>query len=320
VPDHCEKECKGITKVSQLSKWIGVIFIVMSLPAFGNGVEIPVNPQNKAPDVKYQQDVNTQVPAQTIKVFQLKYKQAQQVLPLLQPMLPTGSALSGDGSTVIVRSTSQGIRTVKHLLRKIDKRGRMFLISIRQGNNSIANPKGDMSAELFRTDDDRKIQKVWVAEGKSAFVSTGQAVPVLKSGARYVDGFIPRDVNDSNTATGRPVIDAIRDFPSVGGSVDLAYEKLETGFSVTPEVVGKKVLLKIKRTREALDRFGGEKINEQQLSTTLLIPTGQWRLLGGSAQLVNEQRKRNYFSTQKNWEDNSMIYIRVDMEYANGRL
>ena len=150
-----------------------------------------------------------------LEVIPLRYRTAQEVIPVIQPMLAREGSVSGLQGQLIVRTTPVNLEEVKRILASIDTAPRQLLITVRQdadidrsranaevsgsvggeharvtvpgSNNSrggnVVIGEGDnrvrvQAAEGRRVESDRNTQTVRVMEGREAFVHVGQSVPV----------------------------------------------------------------------------------------------------------------------------------------------
>jgi len=221
--------------------------------------------------------------AQSLEIIDLHNRTAEEVIPVLQPMLEPGGALSGQDYKLFVRASAANVAQLRAVLAQIDRPARQLLVSVRLGTGREIEHEqaavsgtvraGDASAavnepprastgvtvhatEATSRTSGEGISSVQVIEGNSAFIATGTEVPVVTAIAgvtgrrRWVAG-----------ATG--------------------YRGLSSGFVVTPRVNGGQVTLAIEQRSENLR---GGAVETQQLTTQVTGALGTWILLGG----VNE--------------------------------
>jgi hypothetical protein len=221
--------------------------------------------------------------AQSLEIIDLHNRTAQEVIPVLQPILEPGGALSGQDYKLFVRASAANVAQIRAVLAQIDRPSRQLLVSVRVGTaQEIERDQAAVSGTL-RTGDasvsvnepprassgvtvqatsaasrsnGAGISSVQVMEGNSAFISTGTDVPVVTAVAG---------------AVGRRAW--------VAGATE--YRGLSSGFVVTPRVNGEQVTLAIEQHS---DNLRGGAIETQQLTTQVAGPLGTWILLGG----VNE--------------------------------
>ena len=267
-----------------------------------------------------------------LEVIMLKYRTAEQVIPVLKPLLDKTGTLSGMQNQLIVRTTQANLAELKVVLATLDAVPRRLMISVRQdatldrdrtqadisgrvssGAATIAVP-GSGSArggvvEVQRGEDvirgridntrslnaDRDTQTLQVLEGNSAFIRTGQSVPVPQ-----------RQV--VRTIVNGQIVER------VGNAVE--YRDVLTGFYVLPRLAGDRVTLEINPQRDTLanpeQNLPRGSVNIQQAATTVSGRLGEWIEIGGVVQGVANQQTTILGSTRETSSDNRRILLKVD--------
>jgi type II secretory pathway component GspD/PulD (secretin) len=263
-----------------------------------------------------------------LEVIQLKYRTADQVIPILQPLLNRQGTISGMQNNLIVRTTPQNLAEIRRILETIDAMPRRLMITVRQdadvnrsldaagvsgtistGNARVVVPGsgGDRggNAEIRRGDDnlrarvlstqsldnDRNTQQVQVLEGNSAFINAGQSIPVpSRSVVRtMVNGRLVEQVVDN-----------------------VQYRDAVTGFYVLPRLSGDRVTLEVSPQRDTLGNQGPGSVNIQRASTTVSGQLGEWIELGGIVSGGSSEERANISRTVRVGGDNRRILVRVD--------
>jgi len=239
--------------------------------------------------------------ATVLEVILLRYRTAQEVIPVIQPMLAREGSVSGLQGQLIVRTTPGNLEEVKRILASIDTAPRQLLITVRQDadidrSRSSAEVSGSIGGEHGRVtvppasrntrggnviiqegddrlranivegrsvESDRNTQSVRVMEGREAYVSTGQSVPVRGRQVRRVmiNGQLVEQVVDGTE-----------------------YRDLATGFYVLPRLAGDRVTLDISPQRESLSRQVRGGVDVQSVVTTVSGRLGEWIEIGGVGQ------------------------------------
>lgn len=221
--------------------------------------------------------------AQALTVIDLKYRRAEELIPVLQPLLEQGGALTGQDYKLFVRTSGTNLAQLRSAVAQLDKQQRQMLVSVRRSTAQDIQREQASASGTLRTGDgsisvnerprsqsgvtvragernlqtqDSSVSSVQVLEGNSAFISTGTSVPVVTAFA--VGG-------------GRR--------PFVAGTIE--HRDLQRGFMVTPRVNGDEVILDISQQDERVDGGG---IQSQSLNTQVMGRLGTWIQLGG----VNE--------------------------------
>jgi type II secretory pathway component GspD/PulD (secretin) len=245
--------------------------------------------------------VSAAVLSQSLEVIHLKHRTAEEVIPVLQPLLESGGALSGQEYTLFVRAGPRNVAQLRAALDQIDREPRQLLISVRQGGSEGASREGasvsgrigsDGGAATVRgTQSSTRTQSggigsVSVIEGSSAFIASGASVPIVTTLAAG--------------AGSRP-----------WAATSTHYRDLTNGFVVTPRVNRDGVVLDIEQKNEQL-RDGG--IQTQHLSTQVSAKLGQWVRLGGVEQSASSNQRgilsREYSTTSEARE----VWVKVDVQ------
>jgi len=261
-----------------------------------------------------------------LEVITLGYRQADEVIPLLRPLLASGGTLTGTNNKLIVRTTAANLAELKQVLAVVDARPRQLVISVRQssmaeagrgtgtvsgtvsaGSNAqvtvpappgtrrdpgvVVQSEGDSiegRALSSRSAQDSSVtQTVRVLEGNSAFIRTGQSVPVTSI--------------RSNRTPGGTQITQSTDFANA-----------DTGFYVIPRVSGDRVTLEISTARDRVRNPDTGAVNIQRASTVVSGRLGEWIAVGGSSE--TSERSRSELLSQRHYSsrDERSIMLKVE--------
>jgi hypothetical protein len=232
-----------------------------------------------------------------LEVIPLRYRMAQEVIPIIQPMLAREGSVSGFQGQLVVRTTPANLDEIKRILASIDTMPRQLLITVRQdtdvdrsrsaaeisgsvgGDNgrvtvpgsrdprggSVVLREGDDSVRLqviegSGSQSDRSTQSVRVMEGREAFVRVGQSMPV-------------RERQVQRSVVGGRVVEQVVE--------STQYRDAATGFYVLPRVSGDRVTLDISPQRETLSKQAQDGVNVQNMVTIISGRLGEWMEIGG---------------------------------------
>jgi type II secretory pathway component GspD/PulD (secretin) len=238
--------------------------------------------------------------AQSLEVINLKNRTAQELIPVLQPLLAPGGALTGQDYMLFVRTTSGNLAEIQRVVAQLDQAQRQLLVSVRTATRQQIEQEGvavsgrlstqGSNARLTGRDSNTQINSdgvasVAVLEGNAAMINNGSSVPIVTAvagGGR------------------RP-----------WAAAQTEYRDLPNGFLVTPRVNGDVVVLDI---QQRADSARGGSIETQQVQTQVSGRLGRWIALGG----VNETEtstqsgiaSRNY-STHS---DDRMLWVKVEAQ------
>ena len=264
----------------------------------------------------------------TVQVIALKYRQAEEVIPTLKPLLGRESSISSFQNQLVVRGTPLEIAHVKRVLTSIDAAPRRLRITVRQdadlerdrregevsgsvgGNNArltvpgsgtrsgsnVALTTGDDnlharvvdSQQLIR---DRTAQTLQVLEGRSAFIQVGEsrAVPVEQVTRSVVNGRVVERV--------------------IGGT---EYRDAHTGFYVLPRVQGDRVTLEINPQRENFNDDRDGSLAVQRVSTMVSGRLGECIEIGGVAQSRSDERTVLLGRSTSRVDDRRGVQVKVE--------
>lgn len=226
-----------------------------------------------------------------LEVITLKYRTAEQLVPVLEPLIPKPGTLSGLQHQLIIRTTPANLADIRQVLTTLDTAPRPLLITVRQ-DAALDGGRVDSTRSL---DSDRNTQTLQVLEGSSAFIRTGQSVP------------LPRRQVLGSAFNGR-IVGRIYD--------SVEYRDVMTGFYASPRLTGDRVTLEISPQRDTLptpdQRLPHGSVNLQRVATTVSGRLGEWMEIGRQVQGVSNEQSVTLGSTRETSADNRRILIKVD--------
>jgi len=254
------------------------------------------------------------VDAADLTIIELRNRTAEEMLPVLRPLLAPDAALSGIDYKLFVRGSAADVARVREALTALDRAPRQLLISVRYNDNpqdkstgvgvggktvhsgSASGTKiGVHAGATISTANDSSISSVRVLEGNGAHIATGQSMPLV-------------------TATRWPGANS----HGVNG-VAIDYHEYTSGFDVMPRINGDRVLLEIATQQERANHLGpntGPSGSVQRTNTTIAGRVGEWIELGGVSTSSYEQnndvsmgRGSHVVTTQS---DRQTIEVKVD--------
>jgi len=265
--------------------------------------------------------------ADSIQTIQLRHRPADEVMPVIKPLLGPDDSLTGQGHQLFIRTSDKNFEQIRQLVGKLDTAAKMLLISVFQGNDrelralgvggNFQYQDGNANAGLGSSDksekrganvnystrnasagartfstrgrlSDNPIHQLRISEGSEGYIETGESIP-------YFSGSYWRG--------GRHGI--------VEGGVD--YKDINTGFYVLPRVHGEQATLDISPYKQSQSRERGGDIKTQSASTRITGQLGQWLAIGGVSGQTRSSSSRvgSYGSTQS--RDNASIWIKADL-------
>lgn len=260
-----------------------------------------------------------------LEVVPLKYRTADEVVPLVRPFLEREGVITGMQSQLIIRTTPSNLAQIKQLLAGIDTAPRRLRITVKQdvdraqqvriGEVSGSVSVGDQArvivpgsaddrglvlerrrggdavrGRVLSTHDvesERNTQQIQVLEGNRAFIHVGQSVPVPE-----------RTV--VQTPHGVRIVESTQ------------FRDLATGFYVLPRMSGDRVILEVSPRRETPGAEGPGSVNLQRLTTTVSGRLGEWIDLGGVGQDRAEQGSNIGSRTAGTSLDQRKVFVKVE--------
>jgi type II secretory pathway component GspD/PulD (secretin) len=267
--------------------------------------------------------------ATVLEVIPLRYRQAAEVIPVIQPMLAREGSVSGYQGQLVVRTTPANLVEVKRILAALDTAPRQLLITVREdsalersrseadisanvGNDntrvvippagrdprggSVVVGEGDDQVRLHALEGrsvqgETGIQTVRAMEGREAFVRSGQSAPV-------------RERQVQRTVVGGKVVERVVE--------STQYRDVASGFYVLPRLSGERVMLDISQQREALRRGASGAASVQGVVTTVSGRMGEWIEIGGVDRDTSSQQSALLGRSSTSARDSRRILIKVE--------
>jgi hypothetical protein len=249
--------------------------------------------------------------AQEIEVIELRHRSADQVLPLVQPLVEPGGALTGRGYQLFLRASPVNRRRLRELLATLDTPPRQLLLTVRQdladeqrrdvrgadgsvtlGTRGIDAEVGVRAGRSRRVTAQGAVQRIRVLEGARAYIEVGTAIPMTFS--QWV-------------ATPQGLTEVL----------GTAYYDAVTGFHARPYLAGDEVTLHLSPVQSTI---AADAVDRAQLSTTVRGRLGEWIAVGG-AELRSESQNNSTFGSDLQAQSASRgVWLKVEpIEAADRR-
>ena len=228
-----------------------------------------------------------------LEVISLRHRTVDQVLPVLQPLVESGGALSGTGNQLVIRASRANIADLRRVVNSIDTVPRSLMISVRQDVAGGSDERGGTARVLDSrsANQTRLIQSVQALEGAPALIQIGQAVPV-----------------SDRTVTQGP-----------GGAIvtdSVVYREVTTGFEVVPRIVGDRVILGISPRRDDSGSGRGMgltgAVNVQRVASTASARLGEWFELAGASQDESRETLGMFAGTSALRQAVRRVWVKVE--------
>lgn len=263
--------------------------------------------------------------ASELDIIELNNRTAEEIIPLLQPLLNPDESLSGRGFQLILKADAARQSQIRSLVSKLDRAAAQLMISVFQGSERDLRSLG-IDAGIRYQDNNTDVRT-----GSDASPGTGTSIgfqgkhaqvtgKVISTKARMQDNPVYRLRITEGTAG---YISTGKSIPYFSGNVyqqrgqnlvesSVAYKDVTSGFYVKPRLNGNRVTLDISPRRDSLDPSRAGAINTRSATTTISGTLGQWIPLGGTS----TQMKRStsgpgkHYSTQDRYSES--IWIKAE--------
>ncbi len=264
--------------------------------------------------------------ADEIHVIVLKHRTAQELIPVIRPLLGPADAVSAMDYRLLVRTSPTRLADVERVVQQLDVAQRNLTLTVRQGSQAenrgaaqglsgevdvgrdarVTLPRGatdDRGAVIehqsgdarlryqTRTErgraSDNRTQTLRVQNGKPAYIRLGQSVPHVK---RII------------ALSGRQL--------AVAQGVE--YQNVVTGFEVLPRVQGERVQLDITPRLSSLADPASGLANFQELRTTVMVRPGEWIDLGAISGAGENVRRAIVESATAGSAEQRSVWIKVE--------
>lgn len=263
-----------------------------------------------------------------LEVITLQHRNAEEILPIVRPLLDKDGVASGMNNQLILRTSPRNIAEIRKLLHSIDTPPRRLRITVLQdvdsetmkrltevsgsvgsgnvratvpgsGDNAgltvqAGNATAQVRGRIYSTRslaNDKKQQQVMVLEGNRALIHTGRSVPVQQ-----------HQVVQSPWQT--QVIDSTE------------YRDVTSGFYVLPHVNGDQVTLEITAQNDALTpgaTSGAPQATQMQhVTTTVTGHLGGWLVLGDISQQGGDSSSTVSSHTTSRQQERRNVLLKVE--------
>jgi type II secretory pathway component GspD/PulD (secretin) len=250
--------------------------------------------------------VSWAAPTDPLTTIELKGRSAEEIMPIIRPLLAPKDALSGKDNLIFLRTDPATVEQIRQLLDQIDRPLSNLLITVRTGVDMsrekaqagvtgqivIDDPEqSEVDVRLdkrYKTQTRGSIQQLRVIEGQPAFINIGQAIP-------YPSGQVRHTPHGSYRNYG------------------IEYREVPKGFYVLPRLRGDKVFIEINPRSDQLSPEGGGRIDTTSLHTTISGQLGEWIRLGGVDETQQGKQSGIISTGKKKSDEDREVWVRVDL-------
>jgi len=265
--------------------------------------------------------------AAELRFFELQHRQASELVDSVRAMLSETSKVLAYRNTLMVQAESDELSSVAALVVLLDKAPAMLRVTVEQGRSSIGQeraaggvlrveqgkvavqagsaPVGGNASGLVVTDNaavavslnnterhERNMvsQFLVVMEGAPALISVGQLIPFTSQFRRHCHRHAGCVERISRTEI----------------------QKVDTGFEVTPVLLGERVQLDIRPFMAFPETRTGERIVFHELETRVVVAAGEWLDLGGQLSSSSDMSREILGRGDASSTTETTIRLRID--------
>lgn len=262
-----------------------------------------------------------------VRVIPLKHRLAEEVVPLLRPLLAPGESVTGMDSRLIVRVSPRTLSQMEQVLAEVDTPRRNLRISVRHaGLGESSQDQQGISGNVGRSN-----TRIIVSNGHP---NSGAGTITRRGADGGVQLRTQRHSTRTNTSSSQnlTVMDGGHAFLRVGESIPQVqqflvlvgnrptvltgtqYRDVTTGFEVEPRVVGEQIRLAVTPRLAFRGDQGVQTVNFQELRTVVMVKAGEWVDLGGVVESANEVNRQILAMQRHTGRADSSFFIRVDLQ------
>ena len=251
--------------------------------------------------------------ASEFKIIDLQHSFAEEILPMIQPIIGNDGTATGMQNHLIIRTSPEKMIEIEQLISTLDVARQNLKITVSHQNNLQANEDSfelngrkrignvtigtqqyprhaadgvQVGIENRQSDFQSKgNQFINVMDGQRAFIRVGQSVPYTQEWVTLTKRYI----NVQQTTI---------------------FRDITTGFSVRPRSIGVQIELEITPRIAQLNQ--NKYIDFEELSTVIRVNRGEWVDLGGMMQQKDEVSRAILSKSSNNQSQSNALSIRVE--------
>lgn len=240
---------------------------------------------------------------QSVKVIELRYRSADEVIPILKPLLVPGGTISGLQDKLVVRTTAPNLAELRKVLDLIDAVPARLMILVRQeasaiGSDQDAEVSGrvgsgsdSVRARVQSSRSDRSgggTQSVQIVEGNAAFIRHGTSVPIRSRQTTIGPGGVM-----THTDT-------------------IEHRDVDTGFYAQPRLSGDRVTVQLAARRDSLSEAGRGALRIERVEAVVSGRLGEWIEVAGIEQDEIRDDAGTIYYRSSSGADRRRTFIKVE--------
>ena len=262
---------------------------------------------------------------ETIHYFELKNRGANEVIPILHPLLQEHEAISGDGFQIFITTTSSRAKEIESILHSIDRAAKTFRISVTNDQYLAESQNAIEGSARIETGD------ATIKIGDHPYRNEGVSIQLdddvsINAVARTIDDQ-RNNIQFINVQEGKPAFlsrEKVRWFPAYSyvkrrrGYVEIDHGDIpyssEDGFYVEARSSDSNHAQVAIYTVSGLnERYQINNFEQQTAETMLRVQFGRWFEIGGTTESSNRSEKGILYRTKEREERYSKIFLKIEV-------
>ena len=240
-----------------------------------------------------------------MEVIPLHNRPAEEIQPLLMPLLEDGDVINSNGFNLIVKTSSERLENFRSLIDKLDTRLHNLVISVLQNSHKTADQL-NAEAAIILAPPVIRLQGMVADTRDVSRQSTAQQIRTLEGQAAHIQIGQQRPVENVT------VYDSGYGYPGVVSNTQL--QESSTGFAAIPRLINQdEVMIDIAPWSDRFLNNGG--LATQSIETSIRARLGEWVEIGGTDQ--QQQSNRQGYTGLNHSTQNQNQHILLKVELAN---
>ena len=253
-----------------------------------------------------------------LQIIDLKNRPADEIIPVIKPMLKPNDAITGTGFQLFLRTDAKTLEEVTRLLQVMDKAPRNLVIKVRNSLDSESKSTDFNTSGNYTIGDDTKVivgdrpprdegTKVRINSNRSSTDRDAEhMIRVIEGGQAFITAGEIRPYEHRTIIRHRYGV-------SVYDNVD--YQDVTSGFYVTPRLIGNnKVSLHVQPHYRTANEERSGTVDVQEADTTVEANLGEWIQIGGIDTDAKSKDSGILSTSRSSNNTRSEIYLKVDLE------
>jgi hypothetical protein len=256
--------------------------------------------------------LSAQAEQNELHTITLQHRFADDLLPIVEPMVGPQGTASGMNNLLIIRTTPDRMAEIERVVAQLDVVRRNIRIEVSHASDLQSADRrlsasgrgrvGDTEVVIGDSAGRRPGTRVEIGQGSSRIQRQGSQFITVMDGA---DAFI--EVGQSVPYTQQWAVFTQR-YANIQQTTE--FQDITTGFTVSPRYIGDEVEVEITPRIARLGRGGA--VDFETLSTRVRVQPGEWFNLGGTMASSDEVSRAILQSGSSSAAKSSSLMIRVD--------